>query len=407
MRIFVSKEKLLVLFFILTILFSKSVISIGLSPADVTIYYEPNKEETITYSVRNTMDSELNASLYLNGNLSKYFSLSDNSIYLEPKETKQFKLSYKLPEKLEPGVYTIYLYAVEIKSPEKQGIGARGAVVDKIKIRVPEHGKYITAVLKADDVEVNKTALFHIKISNFGEEEIHTLSADVTVFTLDNKTIATVRTNTAHSLKTFNTVVLEGMLNTKGMEESTYRAVAKVYYDEKTKETNYDNFRVGSVDVEIVNFTKKIYSGLINKFNISVRNKWNTKISVSGEVIVRNNSKELSVIKFVEETMNPWETKTLTSFIDATNIPIGSYDMEVNVIYNGKTKTRFASLNVVEKPREGINLDYKKLFLISTITILIVIMVVLILFTKNKTKRRNGKNKIIIEKNGEEGQEIE
>jgi hypothetical protein len=367
---------------------SNKVFSIGLTPADILVYYEPDKEVILNYAVSNTLDFEINASLFLTGELSQYFELSTDNVVLGPKEAKPFTLKYKLPSGLNPGIYVVRLNALEIRAPTTQGVGARASVIDRITIRVPEKGKYIEASLRVDDAEVNKTTKAYVDVSNFGEETINSLFADIEFMTFDNKTISKARTKTHYYLKTFETTTLQADFETKGLEKSTYKAKAIVYYDSFSKETNFATFRIGSVEIRIINFTRKAYYGLINKFNVTLENKWNTLVNFDLEVLVKKDNKTLQTIKFTSDSLKPFETKTISSFLDATNLELGHYDVEANAYYNNNTETLIGTLEVAELPKEKLE-SSNYLFVIAILLLLIILNIVWFVILRRKSSKNS------------------
>ncbi|MGC8929106.1 MAG: hypothetical protein ACP5OZ_01085 [Candidatus Woesearchaeota archaeon] len=378
------------LFLILFILVfcCNEVFSIGLTPADILVYYEPDKEVVLNYAVSNTLDFEINASLFVTGELSQYFELSEVNVVLGPKEAKSFYVKYKLPKGLNPGTYVVRLNALEIRAPTTQGVGARASVIDRITIRVPEKGKYIETSLRVDDAELNKTTKAYVDVSNFGEETINFMFAEIEFFTLENKTISKVRTKTYYSLKTFETATLDADFETTGLEKATYKANAIVYYDSMSKETNFANFRIGSIEIKIVDFTRKAYHGLISKFNVTIENRWNTEVNFDLEVLIKKDNKIVQTIRFSSELLKPFETKTISSFLDATNLELGLYDVEANAYYNNNTETLKGNLEIVEVPKEKLeSFNYK--FIIAILLLLIVLNIIWLFFLKRKSSAKN------------------
>jgi len=369
------------------------VFSIGLTPADTLVYYEPDKEVILNYAVSNTLDFEINASLFFTGELSEYFQLSTNNVVLGPKDSKPFYVKYKLPAGLKSGLYIVRLNALEEREKTTQGVGARASVIDKIMIRVPEKGKYIEASLRVDDAELNKTTKAYVDVSNFGEETIDSLFADIEFLTLDNKTISTLRTPAYYSLKTFETTTLQADFETIGLEKATYKAKAIVHYDSLSKETNFANFRIGSVEIKIIDFTRKIYQGIINKFNVTLENKWNTIVDFDLEVLIKKDNKTLQNIRFVHDSLKPFETKTTTSFFDATNSELGIYDVEVRAYYNNNAEILNGNLEIVEVPKEKLE-SFNYIFVVLIFLLLFVINIIWFLFLKKRAQKNSSENSV-------------
>ena len=165
---------------------------------------------------------------------------------------------------------------------------------------------------------------------------------------------------------------MHAQLSTVGYTAGTYNAIATLNYDGKTKEDK-KSFRIGELNIEIINYTKEFEKNKINKFDVKIESGWGNKIEgVYGEIKINNDT-----IKTPNINLGPWDKKTITTYWDTNNVETGFYDAEIIIHYNGKTTIEKGKVSVIEK--KEILTEIPGVISFNTITVLVLIIILLII----------------------------
>ncbi len=120
------------------ILLSSAVLGLGLAPAKKDVMFAPGGSEVITYRVYNTENTAFTADITLNGTLSDYITLSNDTIDFRGNEKfKEFNLTVKMPQKLSSMLFadiTVKKGSVKVPSRltlSKGGLMPTGSVVQQ------------------------------------------------------------------------------------------------------------------------------------------------------------------------------------------------------------------------------------------------------------------------------------
>ena len=372
---------------VLSLILIKPTYAVGIYfPNDAEIDFKPGLEKTFNFAVT---PSNMDVRLSVSGYLSEYVSLSKTFIRSNSTD-RIFRVIIKLPEKIDkPGHHKVWIAAEEIIDESKIGgnIGTSCNAMVYILIHVLNPGKYVEMWLSAPDVNLNEPVNFAVRVKSFGEEDINSIKAAIDVYSPDNEKLATVYTD-EKLLKSNTEETLHAQLSTAGYKAGTYRAVATLNYDGKTKEDK-KNFRVGELNIKIINYTKEFEKDKINKFDIEIESDWGNNIKeVYGEIKINN-----SIIRTPNINLDPWEKKIITAYWNTNNVETGFYDAEMTIYYEDKTTVEIGMVEVVkealiEKP--GIIT-----ISLSTTTVLILIIILLIIIDIIwMTKKRKEKKKL-------------
>ena len=333
------KKGIFLLFFVF-LLFIPNVLSIRLyfDASGSKFVFDSNMEKTISYSVANNIDQPIHVNLSVEGDLAEYVTLDKYYVKnVGPGEGFGLTAYLKLPEKIErPGLHKIFIGATEYRFLQ-EGIGARGSIRSTIKIRVRYPGQYIETSLSADDAQVGKQASFRVNINNFGTERINMAMASIDIFDPEGNKITTIQTNKKTNLVRDNSYILNAKLDTTGYARGEYSAVANVFYDGNNKTTNKAVFRIGDINIKVVDQTRTAYAELINPFDIVITSEWNNIINdVYAEVNVMRDNLVLSSFKTPNYGISAWETKNITGYLNAMALIPGTYNTNITLFYAGK-----------------------------------------------------------------------
>ncbi len=393
MKIKLKRTNVFIFLLIVIFVIIKPAEAVGLYfPSDNEIDFKPGIEKTFNFEITK---SNLEVMLSVSEYLSEYATLSKTII--KPDSTdRKFTVTVKLPNKIEkPGHHRIFVMAEEIIDKSKIGgaVGTSSNAQIYILIHVLNPGKYVDMSLSAPNVNLNEPVNFAVNVKSFGEDDINSIKAAIDVYSLDNKKLATVYTE-EKSLKSNTKETLHAQLSTTGYSAGTYKAVATLNYDGKTKEDE-KNFKIGKLNIKIINYTKEFEKDKINPFYIEIESDWGNKIeNVYGEIKIND-----SIIKTPSIELLPWEKKTITTYWDTNNVEAGSYDAKITIYYEDKTTVETGKVNVVEKKEALVEKPGIVTISLNTTTILILIIILLItmdiiwIFKKRINERKQKKLK--------------
>ncbi len=360
--------------------------AIGISPSMIKMDFQPGFEQTFYFTVSGVTSSKIS----VHGSLAPYITVSDE--VLVNKNT--FTATIKLPEKMDiPGINKGFIEVIEAKEGQEGVVAGVVAIETPIYVRVPYPGKYVEITFTVPDVNVNETAHFYVNIINRGTLNITRAHADIEVKDAENKTIAKVKAD-AKPVLSGSDVTLTAEKGTAGYRAGGYMAYADVYYDEEQMALS-TSFRVGSLNIKLINYTKEFLKDTINKFEIELESGWNNKVKdLYASIIIGNETAEIAELKTPLADLEPWATTKIVTYWDTKGISLGAYNAKVNLYYEGKADSHNLDIYVV-KPKE---LEKPLRFFTPTtllVTILILVIIAdIIWFIRKKGASKSTKKKL-------------
>jgi len=382
-----SKKVFLVFVCFLTVILILNMLdaSLGLTPAKRSLNFEPGSKSVFEYRV-NTDNPEKELILYSKGNLSEYVSLNKEKLI----GGGGFKATLSLPEKIEkPGRHRILIGVKEKIDKELATVGTSVAVQGVIYVHVPYPGRYIEINnFKAENANAGEPVRFSFELINRGKENL-TIKPKIEVYS-KNKKEETLNFKT-RKLETGKNIKLKKDLQTQDYNPGEYYANLIVDYGNKTKEKT--NFRLGTLKVDILNHTKSIKLEGVKRFDIKVESKWNNKIpNLYGIVTFYNESSVISKIKTPSSTIEPWEKKQISGFLDTKKFNEEEYKANITLKYSGNSTEKMSNVTFIKEDSLFTNP-----WIISIISAIIIVggalIVIYLRKNKKKLKKENeGKN---------------
>lgn len=379
-------RKILLFFF----LFQSSMAfssALGVSPAIISLDFQPNFEQTFDYRVFGTKPNT-DYLVYLQGDLAEYASLNKEKL----KGNDNFRLFLSLPASFEiPGKHILYVGVKELVDPELAIGGTIGTAIEivvVINVFVPYPGKYVEMSFSSGDANVGELVKFRMDLINRGEESV-VIFPRIEIFSNQTSEKTETLLLEERDMESMQKLSLQKSLDTSSYNPGRYKGVAIVEYGGKSPATAESPFRIGNLSIEIKNYTDKVLiDGKIQKFDIEIESGWNDRIDgVFADVVFFNQTSELLSIKTTSTNLNPWESKIITGYIDTLNIQKGIYNATITLAYYGKdvgrTSTKTVQVEFIEKT------EYLVIVLITLgAVVLIVLVAVIWFFVKRKKSRR-------------------
>ena len=366
-------KKAVVLFVFVIFSFNLGSAALGISPASVSFDFAPGAEYKLGFVVISD-DPDKEMEVYASGDLAEYVKLSRKEI----KGGGSFEAIFKFPDKADkPGEHSMLIGVREKPSEE----GFITTVIDiraVVKVFVPYPGRYAEVRLSIPNGNINEEIPVEVYVINRGRESLN-VNVNTRFFSGNGNLIYNML---------FEPVVLEltqerffrKYLNTSGYRAGNYLAEVVVDYGETIKINQ--TFRIGSLFVNITNFTDKLLMGGIQKFFIDIESMWNNDLrDVYADVNISDIGNATNSLEFRTPSidLSAWGGGQLVGFLDTTNLE-GKYN--TTIILNYGEEKSFASGTLLVLKR-GLNIVY---VIVGIIAVIIVIVAILIIWRIKKAR---------------------
>ncbi len=374
-------------FFMLVILTSLvSAGGVGISPAYYKEFFSPGLVSSFRFHSFN-LDPTKGVNIFIRGDLAKYANLSE----LNLTGGGELTVTIRLPNKIDiPGTHKLYVGVIEskkINGSNASAVGGIASVQGRIDIFVPYPGRYSESTFSINNINEGEESGYELNIQNLGVQDL-SVKSKIDIYK-DNLTKKLITKNMKEfTLNTKHSITSVGTIDTRNLPAGKYQAVATVDWGKITKMIK--TFRIGEFLVEISDYDYLFEQGKINKFNIEIKNKWNTKINkVFADVVITDNGKVVRSFKTVSVSANPWEVENITGYFDATGLKPKRYIASIVLYYDGQTSSKLVAI-YVRKPAPQ---TYIKYIIIAVISILLITLMFIYLILKIRKLKRNGKKK--------------
>jgi hypothetical protein len=313
----------------------------------ISIDFEPGFTTTDCFTVRNaegfTSTYDI-VPIHIKGaDLSQYFSMSPKRIENVPDGgSAHFCVELTLPDKIDIAGETEMWAKVQIDFQSTGVIRAIPAVAVRYLVYVLHPYKYIEWDLHASNINIDEAADITISLINYGEPTIGSAHGDIVIRSTESgEIVRTLKTQTERNIESWENRNLISSFDSRGLAPGNYMAEAILYWDTNVS-TKEKEFRIGTKNVKILNYTKLFEINQINKFDIQIESAWNTKLSnIYADITVNNPDTGSRVASFrsVNTELNPWQTKSLEAYFDTKGLEKREYNVIINLLYEG-TVTR-------------------------------------------------------------------
>jgi len=358
--------------------------ALAVTPASVSIDFQPRLEQAIDYWVFLTKPDKA-YSIYVKGDLAEYATLSKNKL----KGDGTFKVSLSLPDSFEkPGNHILHVGVKEAVDEElnQNTIGTAVEIVALVNVYVPYPGKYAEISFSSENVNVGEPLEFNLELVNRGKEDLIVFPR-IEIFSNQSKEKVETLYLENRSLVTTQRLSLHKPLDTSSYNPGRYNGVAIVDYGGASPSTAETFFRIGDLSIEIKNYTRKIIlDGNIQKFNVDLESGWNDNIDgVYANVVFLNETSEVLSFQTSSTNLNPWEIKTITGYFDTLNFKEGEYNANITLSYYGrdvgKSSTKMVQVEFVKESSSIL-----VIVLISLGGFILIILIGLIIFFSRRKK---------------------
>lgn len=384
---------LISIFLIIAITCTKTVNAVGIqapSSEERLIIFQPGLEIELPFSLinANRIHSYLTA-----GALSEYAELIDNAQDTGP---RSLKLKIKLPEKLEPGKYEIYVGGKEM-AENTATVAALAAIQARIVILSLYDEAYPIMSLGLTDLGVNQSANFSIGVDNFGKKPINAAYGTIAIYDENEKLITTLTTETKPVGTKIDNPVYSEILKAEftpskySLKPGIYNAVGKLYYDNKElQDSKSGTFRIGTLSLTITDWTKQFFKDSPNKFRLVIESDWTGTIEdVYAKIITPNRE-----LRTPNININRFAQSTLETYWETNGLALGDYDVDIQVFYNGQSVSKKVTVSVIEgkPPVEEMPAKKEINYMLPLLIVLVACMVFMVYYFVFRKSRNSGDN---------------
>ncbi len=352
---------LLVVVIFTIIMLVGNALALGITPGRTTINFEPNLKREVPFSLLNNEHKNMQIIFLVQGELNKSITLftgddeklkdkkEKNIVEFTPEQdSKGFRYGVNLPEKLEPGLHSAEIIALEIPQISEEGtfVGATVAVATQLYVYVPYPGKYIDFDMNVLNHEQGSTATFVVPVVSRGKLGIGEVRAVIDIYTALNERIATIETD-HNSLAPGGRTELSAQWIVDA-NSGNYIAKVTVFYDGESRSME-KQFSIGESALNIESILVNEFTlGEIAKLQILVENKWNQELKgVFANLLVYNSEDQIMAdVKSSAEDIPPLSRKELLAYWDTVGVEEGEYDGKLMVKYGEKSADKNLLLKI-------------------------------------------------------------
>ena len=369
---------------------SPAVHAIGVKGKAVKIYSDfiPGTTEEYEFKLVTTSQFTQDYEFYTKGEFADIISFDPperlSNVY--PGDSPRFKIILTYPQQLDRpgGIYELRAGVIETVASSGGTFGAKTAVEVPIFVRVLYPGKYLKASLDAPDVNIGQFVNMKLRLENWGKEDLEKVDAVVNVYDPNNRTMATIYSSNG-KIPSRESKDAQITVDTTGYSPGEYTVVADIDYDGKKLEIS-DIFKVGSLNLELVDYTQEFLKGRINPFDITVKSGWNSPMD-DVYAVVSINGKELQTPTTV---INPWSTKVLRTYWDNNNTEVREYDGTITLHFSGESEEHPIKVMVVKEMRVEQPLTIEQIS-IGALVVIVAALIIAIAALQLRGRRRKRK----------------
>lgn len=396
---------LVVFILLVIILLTSNISAIGIRAPKVkeTFDFSPNLKIERNYQIVTNAGKTMDYEVYGDGELKNYISVDPERFYsIASGQNPTFHAILQLPEadsEIGPGLHDARFCAAETETLGEGGgqIGVKTSSCAVIWIRTLYEQKWIEFVFNAPSVNHGETIHFTINVKSWTKQDINNINAKITIKNKETGEILETLITQTETLPSNEEVILETYLETINFLPGKYSALLEINYDGLTKIEEKD-FVIGTLDIAVLNYTKQLENNKIDKFYVTLENKWNNKIeSVSLEL-------EIDKENYKSETfsLEARQKKEIMMYVDTNPLEMGEQKGILKINYDEESRSQDIIIKIIKGKDRGIQLSLINIILIIVVIILIITFILAFIFfiLKNKEflKKKKEKQKKLIKK---------
>ena len=405
------KRKILV-YLILLVIMSTSVLAIGVSPPKVTLDFEDGFERTFQFVViNNGGPSRVQVEVH-GSDLAQYVTVENPEFDL-PRGQTPMEVTLKFPNYEDlPNTYGRQIIRIRILETafSSGAFAANTGVEPWIVVYVPVPGEYgVVDRINVPTVQAGETTEATVTIRNRGTERLVNKQGRVTILSVNEEVVdvldlppITVEPDETQDYTV--TVPSQNYASAKYIAEASF-----IFNPENNPETRRTNFFVGSTDVQLLSYTQDLVEGEINEFEVQLQSLWSAPLeAVRGAIVdFEGENQDLPVIDFA-----PYQATTVKTFLDVPFLNESPFNTNTGENYSyqttlelrfptGETSEAFKEipidLTIVPQPVEEVEsrfaLSTTTILVAASVVVILLLVVIILVLLKKPSSKKNAKKK--------------
>ena len=337
------------------ILNSLLVQSLSISPSRVTLKFVPNYvyEGQLCYGGTGFAHLKITAEEGFNDSVT-FLNAPDGDFY--PGEQGCLKYKITMPSSIDkPGLHRTKIFGVEVPDEASGFMIAVMRLEFQLDIIVPYPGKYLEiSEFSAQNVDAGNPVPFTLSFVNKGNETVEEATASISIFDRANKQIGILNAGTAKKIEPDQARQLRASWDSGDYKEGNYHAYVELRYDDGALNNKTTTFKLGGLDVNLINYTKEVLIGGIKEFYAIVDSIWSETVK-NVRIVVNvynysNSSESITSFETLTRDIPPWGTESLKGYLDTSNLKLGEYDLKMSLSFEDMNKEYEGKLKIIKEP---------------------------------------------------------
>ncbi len=381
---------LIVLFFIINLFI---VSGLGVSPGRTVVSFVPN--EVYKGEVCFRPEGNPHLKIDVEGELAEYITLEKEELFIQG-DSGCVEYTLRMPASFDkPGRHTANIRGLEIIGEQEGGglITAKVRINSQLWVLVPYPGKYLEInYFRASNVEAGEKVTFEAKATSRGDHVISLAKGYIYVYNREDRLIGGTQTDSAINIETDEERTFTATWDSGDYEKGNYHALLRLKYDGSESNAT-TKFKLGGLDVELINYTRELAPGGIKEFYLTVDSIWSEAIpNLKAEVDVYNplnhseDDEPLASFETLTRVLPAWGTQRLLGYLDTSKLDLGVYDLDIQLFFANLTKGYEGNLSIIEEEEEAVPSEEKgflgmigSMFTLKTIIIILIILLIVII----------------------------
>ena len=365
-----------ILFLLLLLCSVASVSAIGVTACNARYEaYEPYAEYAFSHNVINVPDYTVS----VEGVWADYIEFERDGHTVSGTLTAP-------PDWDRPGRMDTFIVFREV-APERSGTAvALAAIRCPIYVRVPYPGEYLEFDMTVQSIEEGETATASTFIGSRGDDPVD--DARLRISIEKNGTTLSTFSERLRTIQPREEIRDTVELTTEDLRSGIYQVIGLLSYATEDIEVTRQ-LRVGSLDIEVINHTKRVPLDDFTRLNFTIENLWNNPVE---EVFIRyrisNAQQTFATVTTETFGLAPFEVKELRSIAETPTPLEGTSFIEYTIFFDGNEKG--GTLPLVFE-RAGPDLSLLIFVLIGVLLTIMVVIATVLLRKRDKPATKSSK----------------
>lgn len=375
--------------FVLMIICSGMVTSLGISPPKVVYDYSGPFSDEIAFTVRSNSPFPAIIGVNITGAMTEYATIINKEFRLESQSRAGFKIVLDIPgDHGLVGKQVLWIEAAEIEviREDSASIMFATGVSPAIVVNFPYPGKFLEIYsARIKSVNEGENSEFLRKVISRGEQDASFTSK--LVVRDNNDQMVVEQAYPSVFIKGMDTYSKTDTIITNNLVSGKYTTEFTIYYDGEEK-TQKSTFQVGEENITLVDYRPKVLpKGEISEMVFEIENMWNGDFdNVYGIMTFENVSASTP-----SEKLTSFGKVKLRQFMDFRSYDVGEYEGSIEVHFDDNVRefSLTIGINESEVEPEKTKTPTMTILLYSSLAVLIIFLILLVILLLKSKKKQN------------------